>query len=255
MIDKVKFMETLRSVAEVAKVAEEPLTREEIISYFDDIELNDEQITMIFDYLKVASTESEVVEKSVEEEVDPNESEAGYDAFARAIENSKFLAMYLEDLAEIKTLSKSELQERYMRLLQGDESVIPIILDDWLMKVVEVAKTYTSYDVNMEDLIQEGNIGLLKGLNQLLGSKEHIDVEEYIKESVQLAMETFIDEENQEDDWEETIIAKTTLINEARKALAEENLTIPTVEELEEYTKIPKQEIEDIMRLLKEEER
>lgn len=256
MIDKVKFMETLRSVAEVAQVAESPLTREEIISYFDDIELTDDQITMIFDYLKNAGTESEAKEDNpVEEEEESTQSEDGYDAFAQAIENSKFLAMYLEDLAQINILSKSELQEMYVRLLDGDERVIARITDDWLIKVVELAKTYNTYDVNLEDLIQEGNIGLVRGINQLLASKKMIDVEEYIKESVQLAMETYIDEENQEDDWEETIIAKTTLINEARKALAEENVAIPTIEELAEYTKISKQEIDDIMRLLKEEDR
>ena len=257
MIDKAKFMETLRLVAEVAQVAESPLTREEIISYFDDIELSDDQVRMIFDYLKQVGTEPEASNTTSEDEEDGENADTdnGYDAFLRATQNSKYLAMYLEDLAEIKTLLKTELQELYGRLLDGDESVILKISDDWLIKVVELAKTYMSYDVNMEDLIQEGNIGLIRGIKQLLGSQKRIDVEEYIKESVQLAIETYIDEENQEDDWEETIIAKTTLLNEARKTLAEENVAIPTVEELAEYTKMSKQEIEDIMSLLKEDDR
>lgn len=279
MIDKVKFMETLRSVAEVAKVAQEPLTREEIISYFDDIELNEEQLTMVYNYLQnpMLGQEEPTKEEEVTEEIESEEDEFGgkiedisdFEAseyhyhpkekvkpvvkteFEKSVDNSKFLAMYLEDLGDINTLANNEAQELYMRLIDGDISVMDRISDDWLSRVVELAKTYSANNVNYEDLIQEGNIGLISGMNQLLGLKKMIDVEEYLKESIQKAMEDYIDEIMETDDWEATIIAKTTLINEARKYLAEENVRIPTNKELADYTKIPEQEIEDILRLVK----
>lgn len=279
MIDKVKFMETLRSVAEVAKVAQEPLTREEIISYFDDIELNEEQLTMVYNYLQnpMLGQEEPTKEEEVKEETESEEDEFGgkiedisdFEAseyhyhskekvkpvvkteFEKSVDNSKFLAMYLEDLGDINTLANNEAQELYMRLIDGDISVMDRISDDWLSRVVELAKTYSANNVNYEDLIQEGNIGLISGMNQLLGLKKMIDVEEYLKESIQKAMEDYIDEIMETDDWEATIIAKTTLINEARKYLAEENVRIPTNKELADYTKIPEQEIEDILRLVK----
>lgn len=279
MIDKVKFMETLRSVAEVARVAQEPLTREEIISYFDDIELNEEQLTMVYNYLQnpMLGQEEPTKEEEVKEETESEEDEFGgkiedlsdFEAseyhyhpkekvkpvvkteFEKSVDNSKFLAMYLEDLGDINTLANNEAQELYMRLIDGDISVMDRISDDWLSRVVELAKTYSANNVNYEDLIQEGNIGLISGMNQLLGLKKMIDVEEYLKESIQKAMEDYIDEIMETDDWEATIIAKTTLINEARKYLAEENVRIPTNKELADYTKIPEQEIEDILRLVK----
>ena len=105
---------------------------------------------------------------------------------------------------------------------------------------------------DMEDIIQEGNIGLLSGLKQLMGTKKATDVEEYLKESVQQAIENYIDDVVNDDDWEKTILAKTTLINEARKALAEENAEIPSIVQLAEYTKLSEQEIEDILRLSKD---
>lgn len=259
MIDRVKFMETLRSIAEVAKIAEHPLTKEEIITYFDDIELTEEQIAMVLQYLENPQTEAESSSNEPEEskeETDDNSEEdieeSSMDTFNQVVENSKFLAMYLEDLAAISSLTKSEAQELYIRLIDGDSKVMASISDDWLIRVVEIAKTYSKHKVNYEDLIQEGNIGLITGIQDLLGSKKMIDVEEYLKESIQQAMENYIDAINLDDDWESTIIAKTTLINEARKALAEENVAIPSIEELADYTKIPKQEIEDILRLSKE---
>lgn len=274
MIDKIKFMETLRSVAEVAQVAEKPLTREEIISYFDDIELTEEQLTMVFEYLQNPTTDTKSNEQQEQEaesfENEGTDEELGEfeaseyeyrptenvkpkkkDDFEQSVENSKFLSMYLEDLDSLTTLSKNEAQAMYVRLIDGDASVISKISDDWLLRVVDIAKTYSAHKVNYEDLIQEGNIGLISGINQLLGIKKMIDVEEYLKETIQKAMEDYIDEMNATDDWEATIIAKTTLINEARKHLAEENVAIPTNKELADYTKIPEQEIEDIMRLLK----
>lgn len=258
MIDRAKFMETLRSVAEVAKVSEEPLTKEEIISYFDDIELTDEQTGMIFEYLKNTLNEDNkntkvLNQENISDQGDiSEESSQQMDAFTQALDNSKFLVMYLEDLAAIQTLTTTELQEMYRRLLDGEEMVMSRISDDWLMRVVEIAKTYVAHQVNIEDIIQEGNIGLILGMQQLLGTKKSIDVEEYLRESVMQSIENYIDEEGKEDDWEESILAKTTLIHEAQKALAEENMSIPSTAELSKFTKIPEQEIEDILRLSKE---
>ena len=47
MVDRNIFMETLRSVQEIAKAAPEPMTREEIQDYFRDMELSSEQQEMI----------------------------------------------------------------------------------------------------------------------------------------------------------------------------------------------------------------
>ena len=260
MLDKVKFMETLRSVAEVAKISENPLSKEEIMEFFDDMELTDEQLTMVFEYLQqpqVEEKKSNLAKSSNQDQTETQED--GYD-----VENgsgtdggyseseSKFLKMYLEDINSITTRTNNEIQALYMQLIQGDSMVMQEITDYWLTKVVDLARGYSTYPVNIEDIIQEGNIGLLSGLTKLLGSKKVIDVQEYLKESVQQAIEVYIDEITSEDDWEETILAKTTLINEARKALADENAEIPSIPMLSEYTRITEQEIEDILRLSKD---
>jgi RNA polymerase primary sigma factor len=260
MLDKVKFMETLRSIAEVAKVSESPLTKEEIQGYFDDMELTEEQLTMVFQYLQQPQddrnegnqVDTQEQDKPESEDVDYTEDGSIVKSRVTKEKESVFLKMYLEDIDSLPTHTNSEVQALYMQLINGDAGVIQDITDFWLSKVVEIGRNYASYPVIMEDLIQEGNLGLLSGIQQLLGSKKIIDVEEYLKESVQQAIENYIDEVSSDDDWENTILAKTTLINEARKALAEENAEIPTIPQLSEYTKISEQEIEDILRLSKD---
>ena len=250
MLDQVKFMETLRAVADVARVSTTPLTKEEINEYFDGMELTEEQQELVYQYLLNPQTEEDL---SPEPEIVTEESDGEVEAGAKKAQESIFLKMYKEEIQEISGLTIPEVREAYIRLVDGDASVIESISDHWLVKVVDIAKEYEKHNVNMEDIIQEGNIGLILGLQNLLGTKQRIDVEEYLKESIQKAMEDFIDEMNIEDDWESTVVAKTTLIHEAKLALAEQLGKMPSVQELSDFTKISIEEIEDILKLSNEE--
>ena len=67
--------------------------------------------------------------------------------------------------------------------------------------------------------------------------------------SVKGQMEEYCRQQEGECNSTNTILAKVNLLHEAKKALAEENGTIPTLEELCDYTKISQKEIEDILAL------
>lgn len=250
MLDQVKFMETLRAVAEVARVSTTPLSKEEINGYFEGMELTDEQQELVFQYLLNPQMEEEQEPEQPEQPADGEGEESEQKA-----EESIYLKMYLEELQDIPGLTLPEEREVYMKLIDGDASVTQKISDHWLTKVVDIAKEYEKHHVNIEDLIQEGNIGLLMGIQTLLGTHKMIDVGEYLKESIQKAMEDFIDEVSTEDDWESTVVAKTTLIHEAKKAMEEQLGRVPDVHELSDFTKIPVEEIQDILSLSKEEEK
>lgn len=254
MLDQVKFMETLRAVAEVARVSTTPLSKEEINGYFEGMELTEEQQELVFQYLlNPQPEEDEQVPEQPEQPEDGEEAEQSGEPEKE--KESIYLKMYMEEIQDIPGLTLPEEREAYVRLIDGDSSVTQKISDHWLTKVVHIAKEYEKHQVNMEDLIQEGNIGLLMGIQNLLGTHKMIDVEEYLKESIQKAMEDFIDEMNTEDDWESTVVAKTTLIHEAKKAMAEQLGRMPEVSELSDFTKIPVEEIQDILSLSKEEKK
>lgn len=255
MVDKVKFMETLRSVAEIAKVSPEPLTKKEIDQYFIDMDLSEEQLAMVYQYLLKAETEEESeAEEDSEETSDAEYTEDGYLAYdgeekPKKVEISAFLQMYLDDIAEIERLDEGQEEMAYQKLLAGDDSVMASISDHWLATVVELAREYEKRKINLEDLIQEGNIGVILGMNELLGTKDLVNVKEYLRDSAKKSMEAYIDELLSDDDWTSTMIAKATLIEEAKKAFAEEHVRIPTVKELADYTHISEDEIVDILNL------
>ena len=53
MLDRNAFMETLRSVAELGRTSTEPLSKEEILKYFEGMELTEEHVEMIYQYLQL----------------------------------------------------------------------------------------------------------------------------------------------------------------------------------------------------------
>ena len=252
MIDQTNFMETLRSVEELTRTSNEPLSREEVMSYFSDMELTKEQQEMVYQYLLQPKEDNEPLE-DMEEEKPLKEPEAQIEADAIE-EKNRFFEMYQEDIKSLPMISKEEERQLYKSLSEGEEAAIRLLTDLWLPRVIAITDDYRDHQVNLEDLIQEGNLGLLDALTNLLGDRQVTQIEEYIKESIKKAMEDYIDENMEELDWESTVVAKATLIYEATEVLAKDLGRTPTQEELSMYTKLSHEEIQDIINLSKSNE-
>lgn len=91
--------------------------------------------------------------------------------------------------------------------------------------------------------------GLADSGNGILQEEKKKQIEQKLEEDVVEGLKSYRRELEGERDSENTILAKVSLVYEARKALAEENGTIPTLQELCEYTRIPPEEISDILAL------
>lgn len=267
MVDVITFMDTLHSVQEIAKTSPEPLSKEEIQSYFQDMELSAEQQEMIYQYLQMPEEQNsgagaenreraELEKRAGKKKNEKKNKEASY---------SPHFRMYLKEIAAVPKLD--EVQERvlYEQLLHGQESAVLELSHQWLTRVICLAQKYISAKALLEDLVQEGNMSLLLGLRQLLGrgaeygltdsgngilqEEKKKQIEQKLEEDVVEGLKSYRRELEGERDSENTILAKVSLVYEARKALAEENGTIPTLQELCEYTRIPPEEISDILAL------
>ena len=243
MLDRNVFMETLRDVAEIVRTAAEPLEREEILSYFKDMNLTKEQEDMVFTYLSTPH-EDEVAEPVEEQEEVVTVPEAD-------IEESKVFQMYMEDIASVSVPSEDTLKMDYVKLLTGDESVISTISTAWLMTVVNMAKEYFNNAINLEDVIQEGNMALYKELVKLCGCNQPVDVEEALGMAVRTGISNYISEIAGENDIEQTVIGKVNLINEAIKLLKLEKGEEPAISELSAYTGLSEEELSDIIEIIK----
>lgn len=258
MIDKNIFMETLRSVKEIAGTSAEPMDQETAMSYFKDMELSREQEEMVYQYLMLPE---EDMADDAKEAADTKEADAAGET-ADSVEQETYtphFQMYLDEINEIKTVDAAGEEALYRRLLSGDTAVVELISNQWLKRVIVIAEEYKNRGYLMDDLVQEGNIGLLLGLNVLSQSSDesnaHITpakVPGLLKAAIQDAIEQFLGEESGEDQQNETILGKVSLVHQAQEYLTREKGETPSLSELAAYTKIPVTEIDDILSLVKE---
>lgn len=241
MIDQQAFMETLQSVAEIMRTAETPMTEEEILGYFKDMELSDAQKNMVMDYLN--NVESQAEEETTDGGQTESESEMPVE--------SKVYQMYLEDLAGIPEYNEEERITFYKALLAGDEKAIEPISMFSLRNVLKIADKYIEPKLLVEDLVQEGNVALFLKLSELCGCGQSYDVEQELENAIEQAIVAYASEMSNEREQESTLVGKLSLVHEAKKLLAEENGTEPTIAELAAYTKMDEEELQELEDLIK----
>lgn len=256
MLDQSVFTETIHEVAEIIRTSATPLSKEEILSYFKEMELNEQQENMVLEFLLTPHEEEEAEEET--EEAEGGEQEAAdwqetSDASVLAqndpgkkeeknaepdvLPESKVFQMYLEEIGSLPVYSGKKQEEMYQKLLAGDESVINPISDSWMIKVLETARKLAVTSEGFEDVIQEGNMALFLKLTELCGCEEKTDVEAELQGAVETAMKSSILAEEGEDEDEKAMVGKLALVNEAKKYLAEEKGREATVHELAAYTR------------------
>ena len=262
MVDQNTFTETIREVAEIIRTSAEPMSREEILGYFKDMELNTEQENMVLEFLltpheepEEEETEESKVDEAAEKEEEEAEAEDAQtgknDEPEDILPDSPMFQMYLEELKDLPEYSEKEQIAMYQALLAGDESMVRKISDSWMQNVLTMAKNLALSSEGFEDVVQEGNMALFLKLSDLCGSKEKCDVEAELEQAIEEAMKASIREMAGEDDSENAILGKVSLVNEAKNYLAKEKGSEPSMQEVGEYTKMSQEELADIFELIK----
>ena len=143
------------------------LTYKEIVELLGDIELDSEQFDRILDTLsglnievikEDAIPEAELNAEPVEEEIDISVPEG--------ISIDDPVRMYLKEIGKVPLLSAEEEIELAQRMEEGDEEAKKRLCEANLRLVVSIAKRYVGRDMLFLDLIQEGNLGLIKAVEK-----------------------------------------------------------------------------------------
>ena len=267
MVDQNTFTETIRAVQDIIRTSAEPMTREEILSYFKDMDLNRQQEDMVFEFLTVPH-EEEPVEEPAEDNGEENgdsdtNGEAGYGETTFGedseqetnqeediVSKSPMFQMYLDELKDIPEYSEEQMVEMYKKLLAGEESMVHTISNAWLSNVLKVAKKLALSPEGFEDVVQEGNMALFLRLSELCGSHKKADVEEELLSAIEEAMKNCIREQTGADEQENAVVGKVALVNEAVKYLKDQNGREPSAKEIADYVKIPEEELSDILDMI-----
>lgn len=263
MKNQEKLLEMLQEIIEVAGAQQNKLTRDEVKKYLGEENLSVDKLQAIYRYLGENNIQVEgydFVPADKEEKVqavskNKQDEKKTTEKISRSEENMK---LYQQEIAQVSCdLVKEE--DLILSFLHGNGTVKNQIVEKYLQNVVEITKRYKNRNLPADELIAEGNVGLMIAMQTIeKNGKAYIlengrpDVKKFfetLEAEVAYAIETYIDEMTESTDWENTVLAKTNLLHEATKYMTEEMGRVPTIEELSEYTKISREEINNIRSL------
>ena len=173
-MDKAQFAEKLKALLELGKKKKNVLEYQEINDFFQGITLTTEQMDLIFEYLEANGidvlriTEDDALLESddlplEEEEVDMENIDL---SVPEGVSIEDPVRMYLKEIGKVPLLSAEEEIDLARRMENGDEAAKKRLAEANLRLVVSIAKRYVGRGMLFLDLIQEGNLGLIKAVEK-----------------------------------------------------------------------------------------
>ena len=180
-LDMAKYNEKLRELLELGKKKKNILEYQEVSDFFQDMPLDAEQMEKVFDYLENSGIdvlrmvepekEPDVLLLSDEDEMNLEEEEEvdmeNLDlSVPEGISIEDPVRMYLKEIGKVPLLSAEEEIDLAQRMEEGDEDAKKRLAEANLRLVVSIAKRYVGRGMLFLDLIQEGNLGLIKAVEK-----------------------------------------------------------------------------------------
>ena len=156
----------LRELVAIGKKKKGVLEYKEITDYLGDIELDADQIDKIYEYFESQGIDvlgNIEIEEEVEKDLDLSLPEG--------INIDDPVRMYLKEIGKVPLLSAEEEIELARKMEDGDEYAKKKLAEANLRLVVSIAKRYVGRGMLFLDLIQEGNLGLIKAVEKFDYSK------------------------------------------------------------------------------------
>lgn len=173
-----KLHEKLQQLLEKGK-KEKKLASAELIDALEEIDADEKQTDMIYDALEAAGIAldvSDVVELLQKpEELAPSAEDLSLVEEEKLLDTEEIsetmsvndpVRMYLKEIGKIPLLTPEQEQELASRLAEGDEQAYDKMIEANLRLVVSIAKRYVGRGLPFLDLIQEGNLGLIKAVGK-----------------------------------------------------------------------------------------
>ncbi len=251
MDKKLEFNEALSALIEYATVNGNQVTTDNVRDYFKDILDTEEMYEAVYKYLaesKIKIVDRDDVQVAVSTE---NEASASCSTGACIVddlseEEKMFLDMYMSDVRDLPELSDEDKALLVEKGCRGDRDAFGQLAEAYLPLVMSIADKYVGKGVKRNDLISDGNLGLMEAIMSYDFSG---DFEAYVIECVERSMQYAIDEEVGMHRVAEHAADRANAISDATTELAEKLGREATIEELCEYMSLSEDEIRDIMKM------
>ena len=226
------------------------LTTKEISDALEELDYDVEQVDKLYDTFEAYNIE--IVEDDGGESIAPASNEELESVLgADGISIDDPVKVYLKEIGRVPLLSAEEEVELAIRMSQGDVAAKKRLSEANLRLVVSIAKRYVGRGMQFLDLIQEGNLGLIKAVEKFdhtKGFKFSTYAPWWIRQAITRAIA----------DQARTIripVHMVETINKVKKVnsqLLHENGHEPTNEQIAEKLEMPVEKVREIMRVAQE---
>jgi RNA polymerase sigma factor, sigma-70 family len=181
-MDMTKFNEKLVEILKLGKKKKNILEYQEVRDFFSDMNLDDIQLGNVYEYLETNGidvlrmgsdeeadkdtlllTDDEEINMDEEEEVDVEKIDL---SVPEGISIEDPVRMYLKEIGKVPLLSAAEEVSLAKAMEEGSEEAKQRLAEANLRLVVSIAKRYVGRGMLFLDLIQEGNLGLIKAVEK-----------------------------------------------------------------------------------------
>ena len=258
-----KMNEKLQQLLARAK-KEKKIHSKDLIDTLDAIDADEQQTDMIYDALKAAGVDidvSDVVELLAKpDDMLPSQEDLELVEEEKLVDTSEMsenmsvndpVRMYLKEIGKIPLLTTEEEAELAKKMTDGDEEAHNQMVEANLRLVVSIAKRYVGRGLPLLDLIQEGNLGLIKAVGKFdytKGYKFSTYATWWIRQSISRAIA----------DHARTIripvhmVETINRVSRASHELVQELGRDPSSDEIAKKLNMPVERVEEIMRAAQE---
>ncbi len=245
----------LRDLAEKAK-RKGSITNKEILDAMGEIDFDPEQLEKFYDALESAGIE--IIDdfddnqfENIEHELAVSSDGANGDSGESSLAIDDPVKVYLKEIGKVPLLSSEEEIDLAIRIKEGDAAAKKRLSEANLRLVVSIAKRYLGRGMQFLDLIQEGNLGLIKAVEKFdytKGFKFSTYATWWIRQAITRAIA----------DQARTIripVHMVETINKVKKVssqLLHTNGHEPSAEEIAFEIDMPVDKVRDIMRIAQE---
>ena len=230
------------------------LTMQELMDNMEDMDIDPDQMDKLYESLEAANVE--IVDDLQDESLEdlaivkmPKDDDDETGGETLVVDDP--VKVYLKEIGRVPLLSPDEEVELARRIMDGDESAKQRLSEANLRLVVSIAKRYVGRGMSFLDLIQEGNLGLIKAVEKFdytKGFKFSTYATWWIRQAITRAIA----------DQARTIripVHMVETINKVKKTssiLLHKNGHEPTAEEIAEELGLEVSRVREIMRVAQE---
>jgi RNA polymerase primary sigma factor len=162
------FRSILQEIENRASANNNSISYKDMMAIIETNDVDPDVAEKIFDTLEAKGVEI-IPETNVEEE---NLSEVDLNTTAgEGVGMDDPVRMYLKEIGKVPLLIAEQEQDLAQRMLEGDQDAKDMLIEANLRLVVSIAKRYLGRGMQFLDLIQEGNLGLIKAVDKFDHSK------------------------------------------------------------------------------------